>query len=370
MSPLKEAVIIDDGTGRCKTGLAGAKAPKAVFPSRIGKSQGSGKTGEYIGDAAVSRRGVLTIENPLKLSVINDWEAIEKIWDHCFHSELRVDPKDRPVMLTDTPQEPSTNRKQMAQIMFESFSVPAFYVATKAVLTMYGHGRSTGLVIDSGYSATFTIPIVQGYVASRAVIKQDFGGVDLTNYLAKLLTKTYSSIKDLSDLETVRDIKESLCYVADDYDKEMDKSGNNQSLEKEYKLPDGQVINLASERFKCAEALFNPDPLGIKGLGLQYSAFQSIMKSQVDTRTDLYQNIVLTGGSTMMNGVEKRLKREITELAPAAVNPSILATSDREFSAWIGGSSLASLSSFQQMCVSKAEYEEVGPSIVLRKLPF
>lgn len=370
---MKPAVVIDNGSGRCKTGIAGEDSPKAVFPAVIGKPKqkgimvGTGQKDEYIGDSAMARRGVLIIKYPLEHGIVTDWTDMEKIWNHAFQTELRVDPQEHPVLLTEAPLNPKHNRERMTQIMFESFNVPAFYVAIQAVLSLYASGRTSGIVLDSGDGVTHTVPIYEGYSLPHAVLRIDLAGRDLTDWMAKLLMERGYSFTTSAEKEIVRDIKQQLCFVAEDYEKELESAASNNSLEKEYELPDGQVINVAEERFRCPEALFKPDLVGRELSGMHETAFNSIMKTDIDIRKDLYNNIVMSGGSTMFAGIATRVQKELETLAPKAVKIKVIAPPERQYSVWIGGSILSSLSTFQQMWVSKTEYDEMGPAIVHRK---
>lgn len=370
---MKDAVVIDNGSGRCKSGLAGEDAPKAVFPAVIGKPKqkgimvGTGQKDEYVGDAAMARRGVLKLVYPLEHGIVTNWDDMEKIWNHCFYSELRVEPQERPVLLTEAPMNPKANRERMTQIMFETFNIPAFYVNIQAVLSLYASGRTSGIVIDSGDGVTHTVPIYEGYSLPHAVNRIDLAGRDLTEWMSKLLIQRGYSFTTSAELEIVRDIKQVLCYVAEDYDKELANAESNSALEKEYELPDGQVITVASERFQCPEALFKPDLLGNEMSGMHETAFNSIMKTDIDIRKDLYNNIVMSGGSTMFSGIANRVQKEIETLAPPTMKIKVVAPPERQYSVWIGGSILASLSTFQQMWISKQEYDETGPGIVHRK---
>eukprot|EP00172_Hildenbrandia_rubra_P001539 Plantae.Rhodophyta-Hildenbrandia_rubra.ctg21027.p2 GENE.Plantae.Rhodophyta-Hildenbrandia_rubra.ctg21027~~Plantae.Rhodophyta-Hildenbrandia_rubra.ctg21027.p2 ORF type:complete len:296 (-),score=40.09 Plantae.Rhodophyta-Hildenbrandia_rubra.ctg21027:1993-2754(-) len=251
--------------------------------------------------------------------------------------------------------------------MFESFSIPAFYVAIQAVLSLYASGRTSGIVIDSGDGVTHTVPIYEGYSLPHAVLRIDLAGRDLTGWLAKLLMQRGYSFTTSAELEIVRDIKQQLCYVSEDYDKELAGAGNNSALEKEFELPDGQVITVGQERFQCPEALFKPELLGNEMPGIHRTTYNSIMKTDIDIRKDLYANMVMSGGTTMFAGIASRLQKELETLAPSSVKIKTVAPPERQFSVWIGGSILSSLSTFQQMWVSKGEYDEMGPSIVHRK---
>jgi len=353
MSDEVAAVVIDNGSGMCKAGVAGEDAPKACFPSITGKPKmpgimvGMDQKDTYVGEEAQAKRGVLKLTYPIEHGIVTSWYDMEKIWHHCYFNELRVPPEEHPALLTEAPMNPKVNREKMTQIFFETFNVPSFYV--------------------SGDGVTHTVPIYEGYALPHAIMRIDLAGRDLTEYMMKLLLEVGHSFSSSAEREIVRDIKEKTCYVALDFDAELKASQENANKEVQYTLPDGNIVTVGNQQFRCPEALFQPSKLGKEFPGIHELTFQSIMKCDVDVRKELYNNVVMSGGTTMFNGIAERVNKEIVALAPSTMKIKIVAPAERKYSVWIGGSILSSLSTFQTMWITKAEFEESGPTIVHRK---
>jgi actin-related protein len=330
---------------------------------------GSEKKDVLVGQEAQEKRGILILKYPIEHGIINNWDDMEKIWHHTFYNELRVSPEEHNVLLTEAPLNPKNNRERMTQIMFEVFNTPGIYIGIQAVLSLYSAGKTTGIVMDAGDGVTHFVPIFEGYAFPHAIMRINLAGRDLTDYLLKILSERGLHLTSSAEREIVKDIKEKLTYVSLDFEEELKSSTKSANVEAQYEMPDGEVITIGSERFRCPEVLFKPSLIGKEFSGIHQQCYDSISKSDIDIRKDLYSNIVLSGGTTMFPGLPERLTKEVQKLAPSATSSKVkvIAMPERKYSVWIGGSILSSLSNFQVMWITKSEYDESGSQIVHRK---
>ncbi len=357
-------IIIDLSEGDyIQVGLAGEAKPRAVFPSIVGRAAAPSRV--------KGKRGVKRGRAPRPMidhGIVTSWDDLERVvHDAC--AALRVAPEEHSMLFVESPVSPKANREGLTKLAFEKFNAPAFTVVNAALACLRANGRATGIAVIATERDLVAAPVIRGVPNYSAVRRVTFGGRDLTEYLQREVEKRSPALKKIGAAEqgVVRDIKEKLSYVALDYDEELEKAAGSSAIERRYKLPGGQMITIGAERFRAPEALFKPSFIGLEQDGIHKLTFQSIMKCDVDVRKDLYGNVVMSGGTTMFNGIPERLQKELKALAPDSMTIKIIAPPEREHSVWIGGSILSSLSTFEEMWISKNEYDEAGPSIVHRK---
>ncbi|XP_051876024.1 actin-like protein 7B [Pristis pectinata] len=362
------ALMIDMGTGYIKAGFAGQSKPAVTVSSIVGRPmQRTAKTGDNRQENFVGREltapAELRLINPFRHGIVVDWDGVEAVLGYVLEKELLVKPEDHAVMVADPPLSPVTNREKMAELLFETFSIPAMHITRQSMLSIYAYGCISGLVVESGHGYSSVVPIHEGYIMPHITTTVDYAGNDLTKHLMKLLNQN-GHMLSTNDYQLVEHIKQEYCYTAIDFEAELHGEPKESSMH--FELPDGKVITIGKEKIKCPEALFNPTLMGSREPGLQTIALNVINKCDSSLLEEMCKNIVLCGGSTMFSGFRVRFQKELRKLAQD-MNPQVQAIPERRYSVWYGGSILCCLKSFQQLWVSKKDYDERGPIAVYRK---
>ncbi|KAI4749117.1 Actin/actin-like protein [Aureobasidium sp. EXF-12298] len=374
-------IVLDGGTGFLKAGYAGQNFPEQQYPSIVGRpilrtEEQAGLDVQLkdimCGDEAAAARSMLQITYPMENGIVKRWDDMQHLWDYTFFEKMKVDPTGRKILLTEPPMNPLKNREMMAEVMFERYNFGGVYVAIQAVLALYAQGLSSGVVVDSGDGVTHIVPVYESTVLNHLTRRLDVAGRDVTRNLISLLTRRGYALNRTADFETVRAIKEKLCYVS--YDLALDKqlSEDTTVLVESYTLPDGRVIRVGSERFEAPECLFQPHLVDVEQPGIAEFLFNTIQAADVDVRSSLYKAIVLSGGSSMYPGLPSRLEKELKQLWLTRVlqgNPERLSKFKvriedpprRRHMVFLGGAVLANIMADKEsMWISKQEWEEQG----------
>eukprot|EP00966_Prymnesium_polylepis_P027972 646874-Prymnesium_polylepis.1 len=403
-------VVIDAGSQWCKVGFAGDAEPRASFPTLISRPCYPGvyvsmtHKDVYVGHEAWSKRRTWRLRHPIERGIVTNWDGMEKVFHHTFYNELRVAPEEQPVLLTEGLLNPKANREMLAQVMFETFNVPAMWLGSRAVLALFAAGRASGLVIESGAQISWAAPVVEGCLVAHAAFALELGGHHITERLTSLLCGVGINLSSTEETRLVADdIKQRLAFVESDYDlacHAADQAAQNERLGgariacTHYSCPEWFVrmgnpegFSIRTDvLFRCAEALFSPSLLLVEGAaatlegspaaetrGLADIAHDALMACDASVRAELAANVVLAGGTMQLRGVAGRLQRELASLLPAGMEVQVATPTDPQLMVWRGSSYLAWLHLREDLWESAGwirydEYDEVGPTIVHRKV--
>lgn len=398
------AIVGDVGHYESKIGFAGEDMPKFVCPSTIGHTLSSTSlTKKKKGSFYVGTNALFADKKDHSFSVsppraqteahsgsLTDWEVMEQLWSFAY-DQLSLQSNEHPVLVTDSCFSSDASKESYAELMFETFEAPCMYLAYDAVLSAFSHGKTDAVVVDCGSSATRVVPIHQGYVlhgaAQRASqlggdvltnavesLKSNIAGANLLSHYALTMarrlklecfklpapTEHYMRMRDVNDLKAA-----VCCLSPGPFTQGMAVPSAS------YTLPDGTTLTYTSERFQIAELMFNPAPSvsdapSVSPSGLHHVVFDSIQACDVDLRTELLTNLLLCGGGSCLENLNTRLTYEMSRLVPSIFKVrTVTATAlEKRFSVFTGGSILASLGTFQQMWISREEYDEVGSSLI------
>lgn len=370
----------------------------------------------YVGMEAREKSGILSLNFPVERGLVTHWDDLEEIWHYIFYNQINTDKNNtadgegnpnhygcHPVILTEPPQNPKAHRERMTQIIFEVFNAPALYINSQVVFALWGTGRTTGCVVDSGDGGTSIVPIYENCILTHAMIRMDeftMSGREVTDHLLKVLSMQGLDVDTFcrpvpqrNRRTTIREIKEKICFVALDYEEALSSSSLISDKSFEYEISDGIVLPCAvvgNACFSVPEILFQPRLLqndismtttastaagaSIK-MGIAEYTFHSISKCDSNLHAELFQNILLSGGNTMFRGMKERLQKDIATLvANGAATVSASGTSHqvavvappfpRQYAAWKGASVLSSLQAFGSMCITVDDYNDHGPAVV------
>ena len=388
-------------------GFAGNTEPQFIMPSAIAIKE-SAKVGDknqrrttkgvddldfFIGDDAIEKPQYST-KWPIRHGIVEDWDLMERFWEQCIFKYLRAEPEDHYFLLTEPPLNTPENREYTAEIMFESFNVPGLYIAVQAVLALaaswtsrqVGERTLTGTVIDSGDGVTHVIPVAEGYVIGSCIKHIPIAGRDITYFVQQILREREIGIPPEQSLDTAKTIKERWGYICPDvakefakYDSDPDKwmkkfEGINSVNKQKFS------VDVGYERFLGPEIFFHPEFSNPDFTTPISEIVDTVIQNcPIDVRRPLYKNIVLSGGSTMFRDFGRRLQRDVKRVVdsrlklseqlsggrikPKAVDVQVITHHMQRYAVWFGGSMLASTPEFYSVCHTKAQYDEVGPSI-------
>ncbi|KAI2663566.1 Actin-like protein 6A [Labeo rohita] len=368
------ALVFDMGSYSVRAGYAGEDCPKADFPTVIGvtldREDGStpmetdGEKGKQSGTTYYIDTNQLRVPR----ESMEDWDSFQAILDHTYKMHFKSEPSLHPVLMSEASWNTRAKREKLTELMFEHYNIPAFFLCKSAVLSAYplfANGRSTGLVLDSGATHTTAIPVHDGYVLQQGIVKSPLAGDFMSMQCRELFQElgveivppymiaSKDSVREGAPASwkkkeklpqvtrswhnymcntVIQDFQASVLQVSDSpYDEQV----AAQMPTVHYELPNGYNCDFGAERLKIPE--------GNTMLGVGHVVTTSVGMCDIDIRPGLYGSVVVTGGNTLIQGFTDRLNRELSQKTPPGT--------------------------FQQMWISKQEYEEGGKQCVDRKCP-
>lgn len=361
-------IVIDNGSDSCKAGFNGENAPRVAVPSVVGKMKDktlnliADPDKNYIGREALYNASCLDLSSPFRNGLIHDFDKMEKIWANIFYDSLKVKPEAHNVFLTESLHSHNKEREKVAEIMFEKFSVFNIHIEPQSLMSLYSTTKTSGLIIDSGEANTHVVPIFDGYIIPQGIKTFPIAGKVLTESLLQNIKDQLRQKNVANESMVCKKIKEKYLELIAD--------GNPEK--KQIELPDGSTIDIKDEIHNVPEAIFRPDLVGYDIPGLHHMVIESVRSTDVFLRKELLGNMVISGGNTLIKKFPERLKSELSAITKQEEINSfkITAQDERMYASWIGSSVVCSISTFQQMWISKNDYEEIGSQIIHRKNNF
>lgn len=370
----QDVIVLDNGSGYLKAGFAGEDAPRAVLPCCVATPlvDDSNREDEapvpevvqkisqcFYGDKALLQDNA-TLIRPIRRGQMDlssaSKDALESLWEHTFRNVLKAE-EELPVLIADSMplgQSSYESRKWMAEVLFEKLKVKSLAIFNTAVLSLFSTGLTRGLVVESGEGLTQAVPVFEGFAIPHAIFKMEVAGQEITSEVQRMMVKQLGA--DLAgNARNMQSLKEKVCCVALSAHHAARGVEEADEESRSFELPDGNIIQVPREvRLGAAEVLWTQPQ------SMQKICMDAISTCDLDFRQDLVRSIVVAGGTSLLPGLSQRLRSEMVELLPDDLTRQVNVTADsqRRHAAWIGGSMFASLSTFDQVAITKQEYEE------------
>jgi len=363
----KTPIIIDIGTSSIKAGLSGQEKPSLIFPNYFGEMKYSKSVGSWkdddkkhiIGNDCNKYFGVVKLKYPLSHGIFNNSEDISSIFDYIYSNlDMSItEIKEHPVLIAEPLLNPQENRRNIAKVLFDTYKIEQIFFASQPILSLFSTSSTSGAVLESGDGVTQSCIIYEGYTIPGSFKRINLGGKEVTEYLQYLLNKKGLELRNSDGFQITKKIKEELCEICS--------PENENKLEpKKYTLPDDSILEIGDERRLAPEILFNPLIREYEYPGIQEILAESINKTNVDLKLQLYGSILLSGGNTNIKGMKERIYKEIKKLAPNKAKIRLHTPSNPENCCWIGGNIISSLEISKEMWISVKEYMEKGENIL------
>lgn len=367
-------VVLDIGSSSCIVDFSDQDEPRHRIPSVVGRlvgdeeQEGQKQRASLVGVDAEETSERMAATYPIKRGLVQDWDGFEKLVEHVYANALQVEARDHPLLMSEVPCNPDADRERMTELMFERFDTPALFLENQASLALFAAGRTTGVVLSYGTDVTHAVPVYETYAIRASTRTLPFGGDALTEHLASLLGERGLHYSSREELRIVEGMKAHCLTSLRSLEGNKDVAPSD--MEKVISLPGGQEITLGAERFLCPEALFTPSLLGLEEgtPGIHEILSSSIWSTDIDVRKHFYWNVLLTGSGGPFWQMGDWLQKELQALTPSTMAVKMVRTPfDTTLYPWTGGALHANVGGFEDLAITKEDYDETGPAIVHRK---
>ncbi|XP_074162186.1 actin-like [Sminthopsis crassicaudata] len=361
-------LVIDIGSDWCRTGLGGRNHPTLAVPEVVGyqpypenPGPSNPKTRKIVGSSNLSLLRQLRTEFPVRRREITNWDALEAVLTYSYN-HLKLKAEDHPVLLTGFIVNSLNHRRKLMEIMMESFNVPSVHIGNQAELCLFGSGFLTGLVLHSGTGITSISPVCNGRVKELSTKVFEMAGIDVSLFLHKALFNKSMNLDSLSQRNDM-DIVKKLCYVSKNPNQKDSAVDSVSNLPGVTALPDGKIINLAKELRTSPDMFFWTSNSNFPNMDLSSEVIETVTKCDIEERSSLFSNVVLSGGNTLFTGFPERLLWELNNIRPQWFPAQVVSRPNRIILSWVGGSIVSCLSSFHSQYLTNKEYQEAAQAL-------
>jgi len=348
MTTNKRIIVMDNGSFYSRCGFAGMDCPSSIIRTIVGyKTEDSlnidpeMQEDYYFEDDTRRYSPNLDRKYPVQKGIIEDWNAFEKLLKYILDKKLTVNPDEHSILITEPPLNPPANKEKITELMLETFNMAALCIENQSKLALYDSGRETGCVVDIGYDVTTIVPFHEGKPFTEGIEIVELAGCKITQYFQRLFRQSGYSINSNDEVNIMRNMKEKFAYITLDPEKELSRHLKGEINHFIYPLPHDMEIDLSPPvAFLSPEILFDPSIIHENFKPIDDLIVNSIFGVDDQIQKELFHNIILCGGTSLLPGLKERLTMEIQKHIPTSHSVEVIIPRGREYSSWRGGSKL------------------------------
>lgn len=342
---LNQYLILDLGSQHTKAGYSGDGYPRFILPSVLG----------YRGDPQTSKESPLIAYDAIyasekeKINLVYPFEEKSKAeWDwrtakeliSSLITQLNINAKEYKVIYIEPLHANPMNTRRLTELLEQKLQFQKVIVYKQPHLILQEMNTPSGLVIELGHSLTSVVAYYKGYELSDTIQFFDIGGKIISEEFRNDIR--YQIVQDVSLFDLGR-IIDRYFYMAEDFNQEVEDYDRGKLKDYKTNLPlSGKTIEITRRRFTIPEGLFKPYLLKTDiESGLGEILEEAISACPPDTRAEILENVIISGGLSKLKGLDQRIKKEIEKMYPN-IEINVSKHQKPEATAWIGADTLCS----------------------------